>query len=254
VVGAEHVSFSAMLTLRHSGTKVVGLTTELEQHQSYGPFALMTRHGFRVPILTSTRVTKILGRSRVTHVELESLVDSRRWTIEVDTVVFTGDWIPDHELSREAKLTIDPGTKGPATDALGRTSHRGIYAAGNLAHPVETADLCAVRARQIAGQLARDLLGHDRDQPAVVAVNVDKPILWAWPNRIVPGDSPASISLRSTSILDRSVVHAVQDGEVIGTTPLWRAIPNRHVSISGEILDSVQPDAGPIALSIVPAS
>ena len=34
VVGAEHVSYSAVLTLRHAGIEVVAMTTELEAHQS----------------------------------------------------------------------------------------------------------------------------------------------------------------------------------------------------------------------------
>ena len=34
VVGAEHVSFSALLTLAHGGARAVGMTTELPRHQS----------------------------------------------------------------------------------------------------------------------------------------------------------------------------------------------------------------------------
>ena len=37
--------------------------------------------------------------------------------IACDTVVFTGDWIPDHELARAGGLALDPGTRGPHVDA-----------------------------------------------------------------------------------------------------------------------------------------
>ena len=38
VVGAEHVSFSALLTLTHGGAQPVGMTTELARHQSLAAF------------------------------------------------------------------------------------------------------------------------------------------------------------------------------------------------------------------------
>ena len=34
VVGAEHVSFSALVTLGHGGARAVGMTTELPRHQT----------------------------------------------------------------------------------------------------------------------------------------------------------------------------------------------------------------------------
>ena len=76
-------------------------------------------------------------------VELEELASGRVWTESVDTVVFTGDWIPDHELVRRGGVEMDPGTWGPASDAVGRTSIDNLYTAGNLMHPVESADVAA---------------------------------------------------------------------------------------------------------------
>ena len=38
-------------------------------------------------------------------------------SVECDTVVFTADWIPDHELAVLAGVELDPGTRGPAVDA-----------------------------------------------------------------------------------------------------------------------------------------
>src|SRR5213078_4773911 len=38
VVGAEHVSFSALLTLSHGGARAVAMTTEHARHQTLAPF------------------------------------------------------------------------------------------------------------------------------------------------------------------------------------------------------------------------
>lgn len=154
VVGAEHVSFSAALTLREAGVETAAIVTDLPRHQTLGAFALASRALLRIPLLTSTRVVAVHGRGRVSAVEFEDRISGRRRTIGVDTVVFTGDWVPDHELVRRAGTRMDPATKGPLTDGGGQTSVIGIVAAGNLVHPAETAGSAALGGRRVAGGTA----------------------------------------------------------------------------------------------------
>ena len=53
VVGAEHVSFSAITTLAHGGARTVALTTELPRHQSLAAFRLGALARYRVPVWTA---------------------------------------------------------------------------------------------------------------------------------------------------------------------------------------------------------
>ena len=77
--------------------------------------------------------------------------------VPCDTVVFTGDWIPDHELARLAGLAMDHGTHGPAVDTTLETSTAGVFAAGNLVHAAETADIAALSGRHAARHIAAAL-------------------------------------------------------------------------------------------------
>ena len=45
-----------------------------------------------------------------------------RRVVPCDIVVFTGDWIPDHELARLRGVDIDDGHRGPVVDTSLRTS------------------------------------------------------------------------------------------------------------------------------------
>src|SRR5215212_9516622 len=155
VVGAEHVSFSAIMTLAHGGARTVALATELPRHQSLGAFRLGALARYRVPVWTRTRVSAIRGRPRVEAVELTDLASGAMRTIECDTVVFTADWIPDHELAVMAGLELDPHTRGPAVDAALRSSAAGVFAAGNLVHGAEQADVAALGGRHAAAGVAR---------------------------------------------------------------------------------------------------
>ena len=89
VVGAEHVSFSAIMTLAHGGARTVALTTELPRHQSVAAFRLGALARYRVPVWTRTRVSAIRGRPRVEEVELTDLAGGGTRTVACDTVVFT---------------------------------------------------------------------------------------------------------------------------------------------------------------------
>jgi thioredoxin reductase len=112
VVGAEMVSWSAVLTLRAAGCRASLMTTEYGRPEAYAAITAAGRLGLRVPVARRTRVTRV-GRDRVRAVELEHLDSGRRRIFPCDTVVFTGSWIPDHELARLRGIEIDPGHRGP---------------------------------------------------------------------------------------------------------------------------------------------
>ena len=92
VVGAEPVAYSAVETLRAAGADTVALVTDRS-----APAVPSLRR--RAPVLTRTTVTEIIGLGRTAGVRLRHQ-DGRTTTLACDTVVFTGDWIPEHELAR----------------------------------------------------------------------------------------------------------------------------------------------------------
>jgi thioredoxin reductase len=155
IVGAEHVSFSAILTLHHVGCKAVAMVTPLPRHQSYRVLRLATATRHRVPVLTGVDIAEIVGRRRVEHVVL---TDGR--TIECDTIVFTGCWIPDNELARTSGLAMNPAIKGPSIDTAFRTSRDGVFAIGNLVHEVAAADRCALDGKAVAAEVLRFMTHH----------------------------------------------------------------------------------------------
>ena len=125
------------------------MVTPLPRHQSYGLLKLAVATVRRVPVLTGVDIANIVGRRRVEHVVL---TDGR--TIECDTIIFTGSWIPDHELARRSGLTMNPIIKGPRVDTTFRTSRQGVYAIGNLVHQVTAADRCALDGKAVAAEIA----------------------------------------------------------------------------------------------------
>jgi thioredoxin reductase len=264
VVGAEHVSYSAVLTLAHAGAATVALVTEEPRHQTFAALHAMTALRFRVPVLTCTRVAAIVGRPRVEAVELTDLDGGQVQRLPCDTVVFSGDWIPDHELARTLGVVVDPGTRGPLVDQRLRTSVPGVFAAGNLLHGAETADLAALEGRHAAASIAEFLAvgawPGGGAPPAtglapVVPVGCEPPLRWVTPGLVVPGGGgPPSgwFTLRSGEFRDRVRLEVRQGGRT-----LWRGrrrdlVPTRAIHARAPWVAGVDPASGPVRFSVAP--
>jgi thioredoxin reductase len=251
VIGAEHVSFSAMLTLAHAGASVTALVTEQPRHQSYPAFAIAAALAWRVPVVTSTRVARVVGGDRLTAVDLRNLTTSATRRVPCETLVFSGDWIPDHELARLAGTSIDPASSGPAVDTASRTSVAGLFAAGNLVHAGETADVAALAGRHAARHIAAAVRG-DADGAAPVPLGVRPPLSWIAPSRIA-GDLTApprgTFVLHGTEFRRRARLDIRQDGKLLARTAV-RLVPGRGVRLGADWVALVDPGGGPVQVSV----
>jgi len=250
IVGAEHVSFSALLALVHAGVKVAGMATELPRHQSLPGAALGAALCYRVPLWTRTVLTEIRGLPRVEEVELHDVSTGRTRAVACDTVVFTADWIPDHELSVTAGVDLDAGTRGPRVDTALRTAHAGLFAAGNLLQGAEPADVAALTGRHAAAAVARWLNQGD-PWPDRVPVVCHPPLLWISPNAVSGATPPPRhrFALRSSAFLRRPEVQISQDDRVLWRGRLRKLVPGRSGHVQADWLRGVDLDGGQIGVS-----
>jgi thioredoxin reductase len=248
IVGAEHVSFSALLTLAHAGVGVAGIVTELPRQQSLPLAGTAAKLRYRVPLWTRTEVAAIRGALRVEEVELRG-PDGATRHVPCDTVVFTGDWIPDHELAVLGGLELDSGTRGPRVDTALRTSRAGIFAAGNLVQGAEPADVAALAGTHTAAAVSVWL--QERDWPAAVPVSCLAPLRWVSPNAVSAASPPprGRFSLRASAFLDRPRIEIRQEGRVLWSGQLRRLVPGRSAALPWDWIGSVDANSGPVELA-----
>jgi thioredoxin reductase len=245
VVGAEHVSYSAVLTLAEAGCTVVAMTTEHARATSFPAFDLATRLRWRFPLHTRTAVTDIRGHGRVRAVELTDLAGGGRREVECDTVVFTGDWVADHELARRHDVAWDRASSGVTVDTAGRTDVPGVFAVGNLVHPAERADVCAHDGSAVGGAVI-SWLARSRWPVAGARILVEDPLTWISPSRLSDLTSPprGRLVMRAEVFRRAPAVVVVQ-----GERELWRGrlravVPTRSVSIPARWLATVDRSVG----------
>ena len=110
-----------------------------------------------------------------------------RRIINCDTLVLTGDWIPDHELARSAGLDMDSKKLGPLVDTALRASRPGVFAIGNLLHPVDTADIAALDGQHVARHVRDYLAGHASPADGI-RILADPLLRWIAPGILRTGD------------------------------------------------------------------
>jgi thioredoxin reductase len=251
IVGAELVSWSAVLTLRESGCTTVGMVSAYPRAEAYAAFRLPGRALLKGPVHTNSRIVDIQGKDRVRSVVV---ADNRgtRTTIECDTVVFTGDWIPDHELARTGGLAMDPATRGPVVDAGLRTSSPGVFAVGNLLHPVDTADGAALDGRHVAAALTSWLQRGD-EPPKGARIRAEGPLRWVAPQLVSPDGGIAArgdLLFWVDEYRRLPKLRAVQDGKTLATkrTP-WPAAPGRVYRAPWSLVSNADPAGGDVTIS-----
>jgi thioredoxin reductase len=252
IVGAEHVSFSAVATLAHGGASVAGLVTELPRHQSLAAFRAGAAVRYRAPVWSRTEVSAIHGSERVESVELTELDSGRTRTVDCDLVIFTADWIPDHELALMAGCELDPGSLGPLVDTALRTTRRGVFAVGNLVHPAETADVCARDGRHAAPAVAAYLRGPG-EWPVPVRMVSRDPLAWIAPNLLLTTGHPPPrdrFLLRSREFIRRARAQVRQGGSELWSGRLGRLVPGRSAHIPAGWAGRVDPAGGPVIVAV----
>lgn len=253
VVGAELVSWSAVTTLAEAGCRTEALVSQYPQAESYALFKIPGRVIFRTRVETNAKVVAIHGRPRVESVEIEEITTGRRRLIACDTVIFSGEWIPDNELLRAAGVELDPASLSPVVDGAMRTSRDGIFSVGNVNHPVETADVVALEGAYLAEQVQEYLAGVARPGNGI-RLCAEEPIRWISPGIIRLGD-PAPARNRLVAWVDRFIpmpmVEARQDGRLLGRMRLvWPAAPGRAFRIPAGIVHGWHADGGEVRISI----
>ena len=254
IVGAEHVSFAALLTLSRAGAGAVAMTTEEPAHQSFTAFRAAALLYWRVPVLTRTRVSAILGHPRVEAVELTHLETGATRRLACDMVVFTGDWVPDHELARRLGLAMDPGTRGPLVDQCLRASVPGAFAAGNLLHGAEAADVAVLSGRHAAAAV-HAYLSQPGPWPFArgIPVTCKPPLRWVTPGLLVPGDGPppqGELVLRAAEHRRDARLRVRQGGRLLWRSSPRALVPGRSIRVpTAPWLGRLDPGAGPVEVT-----
>jgi thioredoxin reductase len=251
VIGTEHVAFSAIWTAREAGLKVISLLGAEDRVLSFKPAAWAAK-AFSIEIQLGCRNLEIEGDAeKVSAVSFVNGRDRRR--MACDGVVFTASWIPEVAAFGIQGPAIDERTRGPIVDQAFRTSVAGVFAAGNVLHPVETSGWAALEGRRAAGAVKQYLDGRMGAEQGRTVIRPGSGLKYVVPQRwdLAAGAAePIKPSLRASA--------DAQKGRIViehGTDVLWRGptrsqLRERRLDANLASLTAVRSDATSVQVSI----
>jgi len=229
VIGSELVAFSTLLTLRHARIKPLAIIEENGRITARAPGKWIARLGFGVPVLTNTRLTRILGDSRVTGIEVDRGFGPE--DMECDGVILTGRFRPETALIAPSHIETDPGTRGPVIDDYFRCSDQHYFAAGNVLRGIETAGQCWREGKAVAEMVIARLENRLPVRQPDARVTLQGPLAYVYPQRIyrdAPATHPLLFKARVTHEV-RGRLSVVVDGSVVWSRRI-SALPERRIA------------------------
>ncbi|MFG3346114.1 NAD(P)/FAD-dependent oxidoreductase [Streptomyces sp. NPDC048018] len=241
VVGSDPVARHAVRTLRRAGIDVVAVVAD----RTCGP-------RLPGPVLRGATVVELVGRGRLSGVVVRG-ADGRTGLLRCDTVVFTGDWLPDHELARAGRVLLDPATRGPSVDPELRTSVPGVFAAGNLLRGIEPAAAAAAEGRRAADAVLAHLSGAPWPAPGL-PLRTAGALHWLCPGRLGPGrpvSGAPTLLLRPTTRLVRPTLTVRQDARLLLEQRVPALLePHRSLRHTATWAAEADPGGGPVVVRL----
>ena len=156
---------------------------------------------YEIPLYLSTSVVNLHGKERLTGVTVARMDENLRPVPETDryvpcdTLLLSVGLIPENELSRGAKLTMEPRTGGAHVDDTLMTSIPGVFSCGNVLHVHDLVDHVSEEAEQ-AGQFAVEYLDGGIESPeSYIIIEPKKGVRYVLPQK-VGGLRDFTLSLR----------------------------------------------------------
>ena len=119
---------------------------------------------FNIPLRLSCTVIDIHGKDRVEGVTIANVDKNRNPIpgteeyIECDTLLLSVGLIPENELTRAVGIDLDPVTSGAVVDEYRETSHKGVFACGNVLHVHDLVDYVTLESQTAGEGAARYVL------------------------------------------------------------------------------------------------
>ena len=184
---------------------------------------LLGRTALRTPVATGvTQSRGSSGRPDVTGVELEQIATGRTpgRRVRHRRVHRRLDPRPRARALRRHRPSTPP-RGSPRVDASLRTDRAGVFAIGNLVHPVDTADVAALDGAAVVPHVLAFLRGERPAPSAYVDLVAEPPLRWVSPSRLAPDDGPpprGRLLLWSDEHVNLPTVVVRQDGRVVSRT------------------------------------
>lgn len=212
---------------------------------------------FNIPLHLSCTVIDIHGKERVEGVTIADVDENRRPIpgserfIECDTLLLSVGLIPENELTRAVGIDLDPVTSGAVVDEYRETSHKGVFACGNVLHVHDLVDYVTLESQTAGEGAARYVLGKTEEAEYVTTKGVNG-VRYIVPQKVnIKNDGDVKLYFRVGQVYKNAKIVAKYNGEVLISRKRPRLAPGEmeDVLIKNDMLKNFA-EGGVIEISV----
>ncbi len=212
---------------------------------------------FDIPLHLSCTVIDIHGKERVEGVTIADVDENRRPIpgserfIECDTLLLSVGLIPENELTRAVGIQLDPVTSGAVVDEYRETSHKGVFACGNVLHVHDLVDYVTLESQTAGEGAARYVLGKSEDAEYITTKGVNG-VRYIVPQKVnIKNDGDVKLYFRVGQVYKNARIVAKYNGEEIISRKRPRLAPGEmeDVVIKNDMLKNFA-EGGVIEISV----
>lgn len=201
ILGSGDIGMIMARRMTLEGAKVVAVVELMDYLSGLTRNRVQCLDDFDIPLLLSHTVTNIVGNERVEGVWVAKVDENKQpiKTTEIfypcDTLLLSVGLIPENELSRSAKITIDPITNGPIVNQNMQTSIPLLFACGNVVHVNDLADNVSSESEIAGREAARYAMGDISKQIGEVLLVPGSDVRYICPQHLALYDQDSKVNL-----------------------------------------------------------
>ncbi|MBQ9849433.1 MAG: FAD-dependent oxidoreductase [Clostridia bacterium] len=192
---------------------------------------------FNIPLRLSCTVIGIHGKDRVEGVTIANVDENRRPIpgteeyIECDTLLLSVGLIPENELTRAVGIELDPVTSGAVVDENRETSHKGVFACGNVLHVHDLVDYVTLESQTAGEGAARYVLGK-AEEPEYVSTKGVSGVRYIVPQKVnIKNEGDVKLYFRVGQVYKNAKTVVKYNGEEIISKKRPRLAPGEMESV-----------------------
>lgn len=200
---------------------------------------------FNIPLKLSHTVVEIHGKERLTGVTIAKVDENKKPIAETkefipcDTLLLSVGLIPENELSKCAKVELNPVTNGAYVDQDRQTKVEGIYACGNVLHVHDLVDFVSEEA-EIAGESAADYIMDNHYEKTDIKLEVDGKIRYTVPSQIT-AKKDVKVYFRVSDVFRNVKINVSSDNGIILSKKAVKVAPGEMecITLKKEMLSGI---------------
>lgn len=200
---------------------------------------------FNIPLKLSHTVVEIHGKERLTGVTIAKVDENKKPIAETkefipcDTLLLSVGLIPENELSKCAKVELNPVTNGAYVDQDRQTKVEGIYACGNVLHVHDLVDFVSEEA-EIAGESAADYIMDNHYEKTDIKLEVDGKIRYTVPSQIT-AKKDVKVYFRVSDVFRNVKINVSSDNGIILSKKTVKVAPGEMecITLKKEMLNDI---------------